>query len=156
MAPMETVAVCVCTYRRPAQLARLLRALAEMPAPPGTVFVIVDNDGSSGETGNIVRAFERSSGAAVSFAIEREPGLSAAGIKRAWSDEAIVFEQISADRASFGWLRRRWYRLGNIGVKCERAAAVGELFPPLAKTLLLAGRLAFYPLFNTRVLTMPL
>jgi succinoglycan biosynthesis protein ExoM len=274
---MEIIAVCVCTFRRPAQLARLLRALSEMHCPLRTVFVIVDNDGNDAETQDVVRAFERSSDAAVSFVIESEPGLSAArnralkearatgaravafldddewpspqwlnklieiwsatgaaaiggpvlpvfekgseppekyqalwavrkgrlggrthvyctcncfidlaalasfgdeafsadfaftggedvvlfrrlhaaGTRMAWSDEAIVFEQVSAERASFGWLRRRWYRLGNIGVKCERAAPVGEVIPPLAKSLLLAARLPFYPLFNGRVLTRP-
>jgi glycosyltransferase involved in cell wall biosynthesis len=248
-----------------------------MDYPTETVFVIVDNDGGSRETQDVVREFERSSGAVVRFVVEREPGLSAvrnralkearaagasavafldddewpspqwltklietwsttgagaiggpvfpvfetgseppekyrplwsvrkgrlrgrthvyctcnclvelsilatlgdepfsadfgftggedvvlfrhlhaAGIGMAWADDAIVFEQISAERASFGWLRRRWYRLGNIGVKCERASPIGEVVPPLAKTLLLAARLAFYPLFNGKVLTMP-
>jgi succinoglycan biosynthesis protein ExoM len=82
--------------------------------------------------------------------------LHSAGITMAWSDEAIAFEEISAERASLGWLRRRWYRLGNVGVKCERAAPVRGAFPPLPKTILLALRLLIYPLTNLKVLTMPL
>jgi succinoglycan biosynthesis protein ExoM len=82
--------------------------------------------------------------------------LHSAGIRMAWSDEAIAFEEISAERASLGWLRRRWYRLGNIGVKCERAAPIPGALPPLPKTVLLALRLLIYPLADLRVLTMPL
>jgi len=82
--------------------------------------------------------------------------LHAAGIKMAWSEKAIVFEGISAERATLGWLRRRWYRLGNIGVRCERAAPVRGDMPALAKTMLLTLRMLLYPLFNRRVFTAPL
>jgi len=275
---MEPVAVCVCTYRRPTQLARLLKTVAEMPRPFGTMFVIVDNDSSRTETETLVNAFQGACGAPVTFIVESEPGLSAvrntalkvarnagarsvafldddewpssqwlmklldaarysgaavvggpvrpvfepgseparkyetlwsvqrgqlggrtyvycscnclidltaisilgdqpfpdefrytggedvvvfrrlhaAGTQMAWSDEAIVFEDISAERASLKWLRRRWYRLGNIGVKCEQAAPAAERFTPFTKTILLALRLPVYPLLNPKVLTMPL
>ena len=275
---VEQIAVCVCTYRRPLQLARLLKALAETPHPPGTRFVIVDNDGGDPQTETLVRDFQNMCRAPVTYVIETEPGLSAArnrafkaarvagvdavalldddewpseqwltklvekwratgtavvggpvhpvfeagmeppetyrslwsvqegrlrgrthvyctcnslidlaaaaflgdepfakafgftggedvvffrrlhaaGAEMAWSDEAIVFEGISGERATLGWLRNRWYRLGNVGVRCERAAPVGETFGPLPKTILLALRLLVYPLFNPKVVTMPL
>jgi succinoglycan biosynthesis protein ExoM len=275
---IERIAVCVCTYRRPVPLARLLKQLAEMPRTADTVFVIVDNDGGSGRTENLVHEFQRNCSAPVTYVLEPEPGLSAARnaafraaraagagivalldddeypsekwliklietradtgaavvggpvhpvfdaerpppekyqtlwtvqkgrlrglthvyctcnclidlgavaflgdepflrafrftggedvvffrrlhaarIKMAWSDEAIVFEEISHDRATLAWLRRRWFRLGNIGVKCERAAPVRGDVPPLVKTLLLSVRLMIYPLFNRGVFTMPL
>jgi len=275
---MEPIAVCVCTYRRPLQLGRLLKVLAEIPRPAAAMFVIVDNDGSSGQIESLVRDFQVLCGAPVKFIIEPEPGLSAArnaalraaraagartvalldddewpsshwltrlietqsssgaavvggpvhpvfergseppkkyeklwsvqkgrlagrthvyctcnclidlaaveflgdqpfpgefgftggedvvffrrlhsaGIKMEWSDQAVAFEEISAERASRGWLRRRWYRLGNIGVKCERAAPIAGALPPLPKTILLALRLLIYPLANLKVLTMPL
>jgi succinoglycan biosynthesis protein ExoM len=275
---MEPIAVCICTYRRPLQLARLLKILAEIPRPSVTMFVIVDNDGSSGKTESAVHNFQILCGAPVKFIVETEPGLSAArnaalrvarragartvalldddewpspqwltklietqsrsgaavvggpvhpvfptgsvplkkygtlwsvqkgrlagrthvyctcnclldlsaveflgdqpfplefgftggedvvffrrlhsaGVRMAWSDDAIAFEEISAERASLGWLRRRWYRLGNIGVKCERAAPIAGALPPLPKTILLALRFLIYPLVNLRVLTMPL
>jgi succinoglycan biosynthesis protein ExoM len=82
--------------------------------------------------------------------------LHAARIRMAWSDEAIVFEEISGERATFGWLRRRWYRFGNIGVRCEKAAPVAGDIPSLAKTILLALRLVIYPLLNGRVFTAPM
>jgi len=82
--------------------------------------------------------------------------LHAAGIRMAWSDEAIVFEQISQERATIGWLRRRWYRLGNIGVRCEKAAPVAGEMQPFAKTILLTLRLVIYPLINRSVFTAPM
>lgn len=275
---MEPIAVCICTYRRPAQLARLLNVLAEAPRPANTIFVIVDNDGSNNETAALVHDFQRRSRASVLLVVEPDPGLSAArnaalrtargagaktvalvdddewpssgwliklsetlsgtgaevvggpvtpvfaegcepskkmealwsvgrgrlgrrthvyctcncmfslsavaflgdqpfppefrftggedvvffrrlhsaGIRMAWSDEATVFEEISAERASSGWLRRRWYRLGNVGVMCERTAPIGDFLSPLPKTILLALRLPIYPLFNRAVLETPL
>jgi succinoglycan biosynthesis protein ExoM len=275
---MEQIAVCVCTYRRPLQLARLLKALVEMARPADTRFVIVNNDGCEPETENLVRDFQNACRAPVTYVVETEPGLSAArnavfkaargagistvalldddewpsgswltklidmrretgaavvggpvcpvfeagkapsvkyqslwsvqkgrlrelahvyctcnclidlgavaflgdepfssafrftggedvvffrrlhaaGMKMAWAEEAVVFEEISGERATFGWLRRRWYRLGNIGVRCERTAPVRGDMPAFAKTILLALRLLIYPLFNRRVFTAPL
>ena len=275
---MEQIAVCVCTYRRPVQLTRLLKALAEMARPANTKFIIVDNDGSDPQTENLVRDFQNACRAPVTYAVEPEPGLAAArnaafkaargagistvalldddewpseqwltklidmrretgaaviggpvspvfeagkapsakyqslwsvqqgrlggfthvyctcnclidlwavaflgdepfssafrftggedvvffrrlhaaGIKMAWSEKAIVFEGVSGERATLGWLRRRWYRLGNIGVRCERAAPVRGDMPALAKTMLLVLRLLVYPLFDRRVFTAPL
>jgi len=274
----EPLAVCICTYRRPGQLRRLLKKLAEIPRPDATIFVIIDNDGSDSQTEGVVRDFEAHCGAPVEFTIEPEPGLSAArnaalrvarkagaktvalldddewpssqwltslveiqsssgapvvggpvlpvfargseppkkyerlwsvqkgrlagrthvyctcnclihlsaveflgdqpfpdefgftggedvvffrrlysaGFEMAWAEEAIVFEEISAERASFDWLRRRWYRLGNIGVKCERAAPIRGAMAPLPKTVLLALRLFIYPLLKFSALTMPM
>jgi len=274
----EQIAVCVCTYRRPLQLARLLKVLAEAETPAGTRFVIVDNEGGDVQTEDLVREFQEARGAPVTYLVEREPGLSAArnaafraaraagasvvalldddewpsahwltklvdarratgaaivggpvnpvfeagkgppanyrplwsvrrgqlgglthvyctcnalidlsavafmgdepfsrafrftggedvvffrrlhaaGLKMAWAEEAIVFEDISGERATLGWMRRRWYRLGNIGVRCERAAPVHGDLPPFAKTILLALRLIVFPLIDRRVSDAPL
>jgi succinoglycan biosynthesis protein ExoM len=271
------VAVCVCTYRRPFELERLLNAMSKMARPAGVQFVIVDNDASNPKTRDMVHQFEKACRAPVTYVLEPEPGLSAArnaafqaarvagastvalldddewpseewlmqlvetyrstgaavvggpvypvfeggapppgkyrsfwsvgkgqlrgsthvyctcnclvdlaavaflgeqpfasafnftggedvvffrrlhaaGIRMAWCDGAIAFEGISAERATFAWLRRRWYRLGNIGVRCERAAPVGEKFAPFPKTLLLLLRLVIYPVLNPRVFAMP-
>lgn len=274
---IRPIAVCICTYRRPLQLQRLLNTLAVLERPAGTRFVIVNNDRDDEQTRVLVQNFRNACGAPVSYVVETRPGLSAArnaaigaaraagagsvawldddewpsgqwlmklidvqqrtgaavvggpvcpvfesgeapaakyrslwsvqkgrlrgltyvyctcnclidlaavaflgdepfssafgftggedvvlfrrlyaaGIKMAWSDEAIVFEDIPGERATFAWLRRRWYRMGNIGVRCERAAPVGEPFRPLPKTLLLALRLVAYPLLHPRVFRMP-
>lgn len=274
---IERIAICICTYRRPAQLARLLKELAEIACPADAGFVIVDNDGRDPRTQSLVRDFQEGCGAEVSYVVETEPGLSAArnaafraaralgvaavalldddewpsqhwltnliatrcrtgaavvggpvcpvfderrapsekyqslwavregtlrglthvyctcnslvdlgavvflgdepfanafgftggedvvffrrlhaaGIRMAWSDNAVVFEEISGDRATLGWLRRRWYRLGNIGVRCERAAPVPGDVPAFAKTILLALRLTIYPLVNRKVFAAP-
>lgn len=275
---MKQIAICVCTYRRPAQLARLLQKLAALALPPRTMFVIVDNEGGSAQTDKLVRGFRESCTAPVISVVEPEPGLAAARnaafraaraagadavamldddewpadqwltklaetasrtgaavvggpvypvfdvgetpperyqrlwsvpegrlqglthvyctcnclidlgvvgflgdepfpsafrftggedvvffrrlhaarVEMAWSEEAVVFEEISGERATFGWLRRRWYRLGNIGVRCERAAPVSGDMPPLAKSMLLALRLTIYPFLDRRVFKAPM
>lgn len=271
------VAVCVCTYRRPLQLERLLKSLAGLACPAETRFVIVDNDGGDPQIQALVRNFQAARGAPVTYVVEKEPGLSAArnaalraaravgvgivalidddewpsqdwleklietshatgaavvggpvhpvfergrappgklqplwsvqkgqlggrthvyctcnclialdavafmgdepfsqafnftggedvvffrrlhaaGIGMTWSGEAVVFEWISGERATLGWLRRRWYRLGNIGMRCERAAPVQGDLPTLVKTILLALRLIIYPVANRRVFATP-
>lgn len=79
-----------------------------------------------------------------------------AGVPMAWSDEAIVFEDVPEERANFAWMRRRWYRHGNVGVQCEKAAPGPTGLPPLLKTIALCGRLPLYPLFNRLALSAPL
>jgi succinoglycan biosynthesis protein ExoM len=79
-----------------------------------------------------------------------------AGATMAWSDEAVVFEGIPEERATFAWMRRRWYRHGNAGVRCEKAAPDPKGPSPLLKTLLLCGRLPVYPLFRRNALRAPL
>lgn len=274
----KAIAVCVCTYKRPLQLARLLNALTETERPADTTFVIVDNDGSDPQTQILVRDFREACRAPVTYVVENEPGLSAprnaafkaaraagaktvalldddewpskqwlkdlidtqhksgaaivggpvrpvfeagnapparyqslwyvqkgrlrglthvyctcnvlidlgavaflgnepfssafrftggedvvffrrlhaAGIRMAWSEDATVFEGISAERTTLAWLRSRWYRLGNIGVRCEQAAPVRGDLPTLLKSILLALRLPIYPLVDRRVFATPL
>ena len=78
-----------------------------------------------------------------------------AGVSMAWADEAIVFEEVPEERASLAWIRRRWYRHGNTGVRCELAAPDPEGPSPALKTVLLCMRLPFYPLFSRRVWRAP-
>jgi succinoglycan biosynthesis protein ExoM len=272
------IAICVCTFRRPEQLGRLLNAFIRMVRPASSVFVIVDNDGQDPQVREQVDKFRNLSGAGVEYVIEQTPGISAArntaiatarhldaamvamldddeqpspdwlakllearhatgagvvggpvkpvfdsdsgklekyerlwslgrgflngrvyvcatcnclidlsaiavlgdrpfpaefgltggedsvffrklffaGIKMAWAEEAVVYEEIAASRASIGWMRRRWYRHGNAGVRAELAAPDPNGLQPLLKTLLLCVRLAVYPLFNREALTKPL
>jgi succinoglycan biosynthesis protein ExoM len=79
-----------------------------------------------------------------------------AGVVMAWSDEAVLFEEIPEERATFAWLRRRWYRHGNAGVRCERAAPDPRGLSPLLRTAILCARLPVYPLVNRRALDAPL
>jgi succinoglycan biosynthesis protein ExoM len=71
-----------------------------------------------------------------------------AGSAMAWADEAIVFEEIPRDRATLAWIRRRWYRHGNVGLRTERAAPGRGKLPPVLKTALLCLRLPLYPLLS--------
>ncbi len=266
----RAVAVCVCTFRRPRQLSRLLSALLAMARPPSTSFIIVDNDGEDPTIKALVASFGGSAGAPVEYVIERRSGISAArnaaigaarrigagavamldddewpsqdwllkllaaqeasgavavggpvepvfesdspvpkkferlwsvregrlngkpyvyctcnclinldaiaflgdlpfpedfgvsggedavffrrlffaGVRMIWARDAIVFEEIPAERATMAWMRRRWYRHGNAGMRSERAAPGQDDLPPLLKTVLLCARLPLYPFMS--------
>jgi succinoglycan biosynthesis protein ExoM len=79
-----------------------------------------------------------------------------AGVEMAWCEDAVIFEHVGADRANIAWMRRRWYRQGNVGVRCERAAPGPGDGPPWLKTALLCARLPIYPLLNRKVFAAPL
>lgn len=273
----RTVAVCVCTFKRPVQLARLLDSLNRMLRPSTTIFVVVDNDGQDPQVRQLVDSFRDVCGARVEYVIERIPGISAArntafatarslgartiasldddeqaspnwlmrllesqeatgaavvggpvrpvflengailnryaglwslgkgllngrvyvcctcnclidlsaaailgeqpfslefgltggedsvffrqlffaGVAMAWAEEAVVYDEITGPRASKSWMRRRWYRYGNAGVKSERAAPDPRDSSPLVKTMLLSVRLCIYPLLNHQAIGSP-
>jgi succinoglycan biosynthesis protein ExoM len=77
------------------------------------------------------------------------------GGRMAWADEAVVFEEVSAERASLAWMRRRWYRQGNVGVRCERAAPGRNELSPVLKTALLCVRFPLYPLLSRSAVHSP-
>jgi succinoglycan biosynthesis protein ExoM len=67
------------------------------------------------------------------------------GHPMSWSDEALVFEEVPEARASFDWMRRRRFGVGNHAVRWER---MGGRFRTALKTLGLTCRLAIYPLLR--------
>ncbi len=72
------IAVCVCTYKRPDQLARLLDSFLSITESSPIAFVVVDNDGSNPEVEHLTRAFGETSGKPVHYVVETHPGISAA------------------------------------------------------------------------------
>jgi succinoglycan biosynthesis protein ExoM len=73
----DRVTVAICTYRRPAMLAALLRALPAAEPPPGADIdvVVVDND-PSGSAGRVVDTTD--AGWPVRYLVEPRPGIAAA------------------------------------------------------------------------------
>ena len=67
------------------------------------------------------------------------------GHPMAWSDAAIVFEEVPPDRASLAWMRRRRFAVGNNAVRWERLRGPRRA---LTKTLGLTVRLLAYPLWR--------
>jgi succinoglycan biosynthesis protein ExoM len=272
------VAVCLCTFKRPAQLTRLLDSLLAIARPPSTAFVIVDNDGTDPDVEQRVKAFASACKDHVEFRVQHKPGISAArnaaiatartvganlvamldddewaspgwlmellktrelagvavvggpvepvfpqdrapaqqyrrlwsvppgrmhgrtyvyctanclvelsaldglgeapfddrfgltggedsalfrrlffsGVTMAWAERALLYQDFSPERADMDWMRKRWYRQGNIGVECERASPDPRGLAALPKSLLLLARLPFYPLFNRNAFRAPL
>jgi succinoglycan biosynthesis protein ExoM len=73
-------------------------------------------------------------------------GLFARGVAMAWAEDSVVFEEVPASRASWAWIGRRRFRVGNHMV-LEETLRQGRLRPAL-KTAGLALRLAIYPLLG--------
>jgi succinoglycan biosynthesis protein ExoM len=73
-------------------------------------------------------------------------GLFARGVAMAWAEAAVVFEEVPAARASWAWVRRRRYRVGN-HMALEEERRVGRVRAAL-KTLGLCLRLPVYPLLG--------
>jgi succinoglycan biosynthesis protein ExoM len=68
------------------------------------------------------------------------------GVKMAWASEAVVLEDIPAERANMTWMRNRRYRIG-ISMAQVEMSEKGRL-PTLVKSLALTGRLLIYPLLR--------
>jgi succinoglycan biosynthesis protein ExoM len=73
------VAVCICTYRRPQGLARLLQALAEQRfthiPPPGVTLLVTDNEGSE-QVKALCESLQRGPFAALHYLHEPRRGIS--------------------------------------------------------------------------------
>jgi glycosyltransferase involved in cell wall biosynthesis len=122
------VAACICTFRRPEQLRRLLSTLAAgSTRPPLEHVLVVDND-PSGTAAPVVEEF-RSSLPDVRYVVEPTPGLSAARnrlaeLVRASSAEFAVF--LDDDQTvTPGWLDR----LVATATEFEAAIVAGAVVP---------------------------
>lgn len=63
-----------------------------------------------------------------------------------WTEDAWLYEEVPAARASFKWMRQRRYRVGNHAVRLESMGSIkGKSF---LKTLGLTVRLGIYPLLQ--------
>jgi succinoglycan biosynthesis protein ExoM len=82
------IAVGVCTYKRPAALRRALEhivaAARQLDEP--VLIIVVDNDGHDGRVQALTQDLAASSGVALRYRIEKQPGISAA--RNAVFDEA--------------------------------------------------------------------
>jgi succinoglycan biosynthesis protein ExoM len=72
--------------------------------------------------------------------------LAARGVAMAWAEDAVAFEEVPPTRATWAWIARRRFRVGNHMV-LEEELRQGRLRPAL-KTAGLALRLAVYPLLG--------
>lgn len=64
------------------------------------------------------------------------------GHPMAWTEDAWLYEEVPASRASLKWMRQRRYRVGNHAVRWE---SMGGKLKSFAKTLGLTLRLLVYP-----------
>ena len=72
------IAVSVCTYKRPKDLARLIESFLTIETTEAIEFVVVDNDGNDPEVERLVASLAERSGRPAHYTVERQPGISAA------------------------------------------------------------------------------
>ena len=118
------VAVCICTYKRPTYLKRLLEALAGIETDRlfGYSIVVVDNDASRSSEG-VVSAAARSTGMSIAYCVEPRQNIALA--------RNTALEHAAGDYAAFidddEFPTRRW--LVHLFQTCERYGVDGALGP---------------------------
>lgn len=132
------VAVAICTYRRPALLARTLAGLARQVFPGGPAVavevVVVDNEGDP-RVGEIVATFALESGLAARCATEPRRGLSQArnaALARVPADADFVAFIDDDEVPSPGWLAAllATQRRTGAAVVCGPVVPAFEVAPP--------------------------
>lgn len=113
MSPRPAIAVCLCTYRRPALLTRLLEGLEQqrLPAPLRFVVVVCDND-RAGSAAEVVRTFQARASLELSYTCEPEQNIALARnrVIAASDSETIAF--IDDDECPEpDWLAHLWQTL---------------------------------------------
>ncbi|NUM52752.1 MAG: glycosyltransferase family 2 protein [Candidatus Hydrogenedentes bacterium] len=137
------ISVVVCTYNRAAMLERALKSLAVQQCPAGIEFeIVVVDDGSTDNTGEIVREANRCTDRRVSYIRESGRGISAArnrGVDAA-RGEWIAFTD--DDQIADGvWLWNLWFAQGKTGASCVGGARTLELHDDVLRSLPMQTRL---------------
>lgn len=119
---MTNVAVCICTYRRPEQLARALQALKAATIPPGTEIVLVDNDPSG------MRPIV--SGLDITYVQEPTPGIASARNRAVASTAADLVAFIDDDdTVQPDWLVKLLERQSQTGADMVFGTWVTDILP---------------------------
>jgi succinoglycan biosynthesis protein ExoM len=123
------VSVCICTFRRPVGLERLLRSLRHLdPASPSHEIIVVDNDAAA--TAEPVVTHARENGLDVLYIAEPKQGIARA---RNRSIEAARGEYVAFidddEEADPRWLRCLWEEVVHRGA----TAGVGPVLPQFSE-----------------------
>jgi len=125
-APKPHISVCICTYKRPHILARLLRELAEQETGGRFTFsvVVVDNDHSlSAEA--VVQDFLSTSSVPVRYCVEPQQNIARARNKAVQNAEGDFIAFIDDDELPISrWLLNLFEACGN-----DRAGVLGPVKP---------------------------
>lgn len=135
---MIAVSICICTFRRPAGLLRLLRSLARLDAatPPFEI-IVADNDAARSGEASVAQA--RAEGLAVTYVVEPRRGIAQArNCSLAPARGTFVAFIDDDEEADPQWLRQLWDEVhrhdadGGIGAVLPR-------FPPGVPRWLVEG-----------------
>lgn len=126
---MIDVSVCVCTFRRPAGILRLLRSLGHLdPAGPRHEVIVVDNDAAATAAPAVRQA--RAEGLAVHYLVEPARGIARArnrSVERATGEYVAFIDD--DEEADPGWLVHLWGAV----VRHGATGGVGPVLPRFAE-----------------------
>jgi succinoglycan biosynthesis protein ExoM len=119
------ISVCVCTFRRPAALLRLLRSLLRLdPSTPTREVVVVDNDAARSGAPSVAAA--RAEGAAIGYVCEPQRGIARARNRAVAAARGRWIAFIDDDEeADPSWLLHLWREVTHR----EADAGVGPVVP---------------------------
>ena len=115
---LPLISVCICTYRRPQMLSRLLNALGDIDTAGLFTYsiVVVDND-RTGSSRTLVADFAESSRLPVSYAIEPRQNIALARNKAVAHADGDFLAFIDDDEVpTRGWLRHLFEACGRYDV----------------------------------------
>jgi succinoglycan biosynthesis protein ExoM len=138
---IDHISVCVCTYERPALLARLLDALAAQITDASFAFdvVVVDNDVNRSSE-EVVRSFVSRAAVTVTYDAEPQRNISLARNRAIQHATGNLIAFIDDDESpARDWLRHLHKTLRNYGADGVLAPVIPD-FPPHAPRWLTAGR----------------
>ena len=122
---MIDVSVCICTFRRPAGILRLLRSLGRHAgSPPSHEIIVIDNDATASAAPAIQQA--RAEGVAVAYDVEPLRGIARArnrSVQRARGEYVAFIDD--DEEATPGWLMHLWGEVTRAGVE----GGVGPVVP---------------------------
>lgn len=130
---MVSITLCICTFKRPEGLERLLNAVAALETDCDLSVVVIDNDGECGEGANFCRRLASDYRWPLTAAIETRPGISHArnaAVALALDNKPDFIAMLDDDEwPAPGWLRA----LLDVQTEMEADVVAGPVLPEFAQ-----------------------
>lgn len=126
--PVASISVCICTYRRPNRLARLLAALVQQQGAPGIAEVVIADNDAEGSARPVVEAALATAPWPIHYRLQPQRGIARTrntAIGAAGGDWLALIDDDELPQAD--WLAQLWSR-------AQASGADGVLGPVFSET----------------------